>query len=191
METARIVVDRFKAEKMWRKYQSHRHNQGPLDAEIERIYRMISKGKVVVRAFESIRAAGVNDAGLPRLALARADASTCYLTMYPNGGARMTTERWVDGRTAASRLFQFGEATFPRARHRHAEAMVPHIPPDIRPQRGLQNYHILFEAIWAPSPPVDPILLRRIGAGDTWLVVGAWNLTEVERAVMASRLGRR
>lgn len=36
--------------------------------------------------------------------------------------------------------------------------------------------------------PKDPYLLRRIGKGDMWLVVAAWDLTEVERAALATRL---
>jgi len=34
---------------------------------------------------------------------------------------------------------------------------------------------------------VDPYLLRRFG-GDAWLVVAAWDLTDVERAVMSQRV---
>jgi hypothetical protein len=67
------------------------------------------------------------------------------------------------------------------------EAIVPIIPVHLRPKRGLANYHILWEAEWTKRYPVDPYLLRRLG-GDAWLVVAAWDLTDVERAVMSSRL---
>jgi len=36
--------------------------------------------------------------------------------------------------------------------------------------------------------PRDPYLLRRLGKGDLWLVVAAWDLTEVERAALQSRV---
>ena len=66
---------------------------------------------------------------------------------------------------------------------------MPHIPPDIRPKRGIQNYHVLYEAVWRREIPVDPLLLRRIGTtGDLWTVLGAWELTELERAVLASHM---
>jgi len=65
---------------------------------------------------------------------------------------------------------------------------VPIIPGYLRPKRGLQNYHILWEAEWSRGVPVDPYLLRRIGQGDLWLVVAAWELTEVERAAMSTRV---
>jgi hypothetical protein len=65
--------------------------------------------------------------------------------------------------------------------------VVPLVPIHLRPRRALGAYHILWEAEWKRVPPVDPMLLRRIG-GDIWLVVAAWDLTEVERAAMQTRL---
>ncbi len=50
------------------------------------------------------------------------------------------------------------------------------------------NYHILWEAEWTKIVPRDPYLLRRIGQADLWLVVAAWNLTEVERAALSTRI---
>ena len=68
------------------------------------------------------------------------------------------------------------------------KAQLPLIPVHLRPKRGLENYHILWEAEWEPIPPRDPYLLRRIGKADLWLVVAHWDLTEVERAVLATRV---
>lgn len=190
METTMITLDRDEALKMLRKYKEHRAYQTPIDHEIEQIYRLITRGKVVIKALESVVQAGVDEDGLPKLALVRADAAKCFLQMSSDGSARFSAEPVVNGHTAMSKFFSFPPGSFiGRRPHRwRAEAIVPHIPPDIRPKRGIQNYHILFEAIWEPTPPIDPLLLRRIGKGDTWLVVGAWNLTEVERAVIAGRI---
>lgn len=52
----------------------------------------------------------------------------------------------------------------------------------------MAKYHILWEAEWAPIPPRDPMLLRRIGEADLWVVVAHWDLTEVERAALATRI---
>jgi hypothetical protein len=188
MQTQAIEVDRSEASLMWRKYQTHRHYQTPMDAEIERVYRTIAKGKTVIKALESITTVGLDGRGMPKLAIVRADATHCWCTMRSDGSARMSTDPWIDGRSARSRFFDFPAAAFAGSRHQAGKAMAPHIPPDIRPHRGLQNYHILFEAEWSPVPPIDPLLLRRIGIGDMWLVVGAWELTSVERAAMSSRL---
>jgi len=63
---------------------------------------------------------------------------------------------------------------------------VPLIPVHLRPRKAIDKYHVLWEADWNQYP-VDPYLLRRFGA-DAWLVVAAWDLTPVERAVMSSKL---
>lgn len=193
MNVELLKVDRDEAEKMWRKYQSHKNHQTPVDEEIERIYRLIAQGKTLVRALESIRANGLNEDGLPKLAIARADAKECFLNLQQDGSGRMADQRWVNGNTARSRYFDFPRETFTGkiTSAYDRRAVAPHIPPDIRPARGVENYTILWEAVWQPQPPIDPYLLRRVGKGDIWLVVGAWSLTSVERAVMANRITAR
>lgn len=52
--------------------------------------------------------------------------------------------------------------------------------------------HILWEVeVWSdtrlgPQADRDPYLLRYLG-GDLWMVLGEWDLTDLERAVMAGR----
>lgn len=199
METTTLELDRGEARRLFRKYREHRAHQLPIDAEIQRLYQLIAQGRVIIRALHSIGAAGLDPAtNLPRLALVRADQPSCLLTMAVDGSAVMAgTARALGAwnRVAPNLRFDFPADTFPRRASRtpawrHHQAMTPHIPPDIRPARGLANYCILYEAVWEPVPPVDPMLLRRVGVGDTWLVVGAWELTAVERAAMADRIGR-
>ena len=49
-------------------------------------------------------------------------------------------------------------------------------------------FHILWEVEqWDPTPPVDPALVRHI-RGDLWAVIAMWDLTELERAVLAARI---
>lgn len=198
MHTALVKVDPVEAAAIVRKYKEHRAWATPVDTEIERLARMIAKGKVIIRALESIRTGGVDEMGRPKLAIARADAKRCYLDIRSDGSGIMHIENnrngWLPARMAASRRFDFDAGTFPvpatRSRGQRNEAIVPHIPPDIRPKRGLQNYHILFEAEWTRTYPIDPMLLRRVGnSGDTWIVVEAWALTDIERAVLSAHMG--
>jgi hypothetical protein len=194
MQTATLELDRDEAAKLYRKYKEHRAYSKPIDHEIERIYRYISQGKTVIRALESIKNAGIDAQGLPKLAIARADARDCYLNIYSNGEATMSSLRSPRGNSARSQFYKFDAGFFaPMKRDYgwHATALVPHIPPDIRPARGLQNYAILWEAEWTRRAPIDPYLIRRIGKGDMWLVVGAWDLTEVERGVLQDRMDAR
>lgn len=175
-------VDREQARELWQKYQTHKHYQTPADAEIAAIYKRIAQGKTVIRALESIRVAGLDAEGLPRLAIARADLQTCWWHPLQNRCS-------FGERSPRSRSRKIVDMEWPglNVNRWQAEAVVPIIPVHLRPKRGLQNYHILWEAEWTKRYPVDPFLLRRFG-GDAWLVVAAWDLTEVERAVMSQRL---
>jgi hypothetical protein len=182
-------VDKDSARELWKKYQTHRNHQSPADAEIAAIYKRIAQGKTVIRALESIRAAGVDEKGLPRLAIARADTHLCYWHTRYGGECQFTdSRRWNYQNKIAlkSRTIPIDWPSAQNLREVH-EAQVPLIPVHLRPKRGLANYHILWEAEWTKRYPVDPYLLRRFG-GDAWLVVAAWDLTDVERAVMSQRL---
>lgn len=187
MQTQLVETDRAKALELWKKYQTHRAWSTPVDQEIARFAKLIAKGKIVVKALASIAAAGLNEKKLPNLAIARADAHWCHLLALRDGRSIMTSRelRWSLERIASSMKFEL--PPLDGIKQGHHKAMVPHIPPDIRPKRGLQNYHILFEADWTEAPPVDPMLLRRIGGDDLWIVCGAWELSEIERAVLTGK----
>jgi len=64
--------------------------------------------------------------------------------------------------------------------------MVPPVPPGLRPASAIGNYHVLWEAEWERVAPADPALLKHIG-GDLYAVLAVWDLTELERAVLAGR----
>jgi hypothetical protein len=191
METQRIEVERSRALELYRAYKKHQFYSEPIDAEIQRAYQLISQGRMVIKALESIRAAGLNAQGFPKLAIGNATYGNVRCDLEKDGSAlivrnmrRSVSDKW--------NTFRFKAGTFVRSPpmkewREQAVAMVPLVPVHLRPKRGLQNYHVLWEADWTRQPPVDPMLLRRIG-GDMWLVVAAWDLTEVERAAMAARI---
>lgn len=190
METTRIDMDPAKARELYRAYKAHRHYSEPIDWEVQRTYQLLAQGKLVIKALESIVAAGVDAQGRPKLAITRADAkairagidSRHRVWMLPEG----PLSDW-DGRLQGQR-FNF---VIPGAKASSGlQAIVPTIPLFLRPKRGLANYHILWEADWQEVPH-DPMLLRRIGKGDLWLVCAHWDLTDVERAALQSRVGLR
>lgn len=192
MHTEPIELDRTRALALWRDYRKHQHWSQPIDDEVARTYHALAQGKVVIKALESIIAAGLNDAGLPHLAIVRADAEYCWLEAATDGKATFAMSQqvlwsWNDRAYARQRIvLPKGSFAFPK--HQTAKAIVPTIPLPLRPKRGLENYHILFEAEWTPVPPRDPLLLRRVGKADLWIVCAAWDLTEVERAALAGRI---
>lgn len=187
MDVTKLVVPKAEAAALHREYKAHRAHQTEMDREIERTYRLIAQGKVVIQAIESITAAGVGADGYPKLALCRADANVCHLQMSTDGSARMLMDSGWHVRAESKRI-EFQLDSFPRrAKYANAQGFLPLIPVHLRPRTALDAYHILWEAEWRRVPPRDPYLLRRIG-GDMWLVVAAWDLTDVERAAMATRM---
>lgn len=187
MQTQAITLDRTKARELWRDYLKHQHYSTPIDEEIRRAYQLIAQGRVVIRALESIKAAGLDERGFPKLAIMRATAETCFFRGQADGEATFSNVRWSRGRNRNVIAFPPGSFAFPKQIW-NAQAMIPLVPIHLRPKRGLANYHVLWEAEWTRVVPKDPMLLRRIGRADMWLVVAAWELTEVERAALAGRM---
>lgn len=164
-------------------YKAHRSTYDKRDWEIERIYRQIAKGKTVISVHDAIRRAGVDELGRPRLAIMRADQSHCecrvgdFETITITNQHRSTAQEWH---------FEIMWPGRPRAAWSRYQGMLPRIPPQHRPPvKALGNYHILWEADWTLAPPADPYLLKRIGK-DAWVVLAAWDLTEVELSVLRS-----
>lgn len=186
METRRITLERSDARVLYEKYQASLHYGEAMDREIARAYRLLGQGKLIIKALESVAAAGLNEEGLPKLALLRADSKECWLEMWLAGAVRFSNSRWPRRRGDQIVL---PDGAFPQ-RQRHLsdrKAIVPIVPLHLRPKHALSNYHILWEADWHQVPR-DPYLLRRLGKGDLWLVVAMWDLTEVERAALQARV---
>lgn len=182
MKVEKIVVDRKKALELYRAYKTHQHYSEPIDREIQRAYQLIAQGRMVVKALESIAAAGLGLDKMPKLAIARADSSQCYWRTTAGQGRFVSDDLRTYARDRSFTV-KFEGVTY---QYPEGRAVVPLVPIHMRPKRGVANYHILWEADWKAIPK-DPMLLRRIG-GDLWLVVAVWDLTEVERAVMATRM---
>jgi hypothetical protein len=188
MTVVEVPVTREKARELMKAYRDHRSAQTPEDRAIERAYREIASGRVLIRALESVRAAGLDAQGRPKLAIVRADHKRVRLSIGPNQDAEfqpmaLSHGRWRATYHHAIKVPGLRSAEYLPGTH---EAIVPMIPVHLRPQTAIDAYHILWEADWR-AVPTDPMLLRRLG-GDLWIVVAAWDLTEVERAVMASRV---
>ncbi|RPJ83865.1 MAG: hypothetical protein EHM13_06415 [Acidobacteria bacterium] len=173
-------------------------------------YKEIAAGKQVIDLGQALHAAGVQEDTLyPRLAICRADASKVRVVMKPDGSAVFVDEaaRWRSRN--AKRMVKLPEGTFPSyvmqwnggspyrtrpggalergAWGQEATALVPIVPPHLHPRGALGNFHILWDAVWTPAPPKDPLLLRHL-AGSLYAIVAHWDLTPLEQAVMRGRL---
>jgi len=183
MDVQPIEIERSKALELYRAYRTHQHYSKPIDREVQRAYQLIAQGKVVINAGRAIFDAGLNAEGLPKLAIVRADTTVCTLRSDRDAA------HFHDGNGWRTRKIVVPWPGFKLPPGRWSfEAQTPLIPIHLRPKRGIENYHILFEAEWARRPAVDPLLVRRIGRSDMWVVVAAWDLTPVELAALSARL---
>ncbi len=198
MDLATLDIDPDEAAARLAIYEeSLRHDRNAEDAAIAAGYRAVARGLPVISMSQTIEAGGWFPNGLPRLAVVRADATQCWVRT--DG---WTGDRGSWGITFCAEQFDRGHAqvglhrvqvnvSAPRSitnRQWRAQTLVPMVPPEHRPRRPrLGRFHILWEVErWTLTPPRDPALLRHI-RGDLWAVMAVWDLTELERAVLAGR----
>ncbi|HLY81195.1 MAG TPA: hypothetical protein VKQ70_17585, partial [Caulobacteraceae bacterium] len=136
MEIERITVDPAEAREAYLKYKAHAHYSTPIDREIQRVHEAIAKGKVVVRALASIKAAGLGADGLPKLAIIRADAEQCHLYLRSDGGARFSTQAYAPDRNRRTYI-DMPAGSFPDTgkRFRNHVAQTPLVPIHLRPRQ--------------------------------------------------------
>lgn len=170
MDVATITMPREAALKAYREYREHARTAQ--DHAIMTGYRQIAKGRALINAREAIAKAGFDIFGRPLLAFGRAD---------------QTHQEWLSresfGEFTIQPKWRFDYEPGPSRGWKRFRAQTPLIPPAIRPgATQLRKYWILWEANWT-APPVDPLLLRHL-SGDLYVVLAAWDLTDLERAAM-------
>lgn len=202
-----IDMDPNAARKAFLEYRAAvRERHTDEDAQIMRGYRELAKGGALISLTRTIERGGhmvvdrrprpradSNRHIVPRLAVIRASARWCWLSTTTNGIVIFHEDPFDEPHKRRRRM-AFPAGTLPEqgihgVSRGEFKALVPSIPPALRPKAKLENYHILWEAEWQAEPPADPALLRHIG-GDLYAVLATWDLTELERAVLAQHFGR-
>jgi len=192
----------------YRQALSSKHSQ-LVDEEwraAEQAYKELAKGTPLIDPIAAIRECGWRPDARPVLAIARADQKQVTWRMERTArwwdndtktykgsyspmvwSFRAARTRW-DRQRASNLTFRIDQITTePPVAPKEGTAMVPMVPADVIPSRGcdLSKHFILWEVeSWDFAPPVDPILLRPIG-GNLYAVVAQWDLTEVERLIIA------
>ena len=169
------------------------------DAAIAAGYRAAARGLPVIELSRVMAAGGWFPSGLPRLAVARADAAEVHVEVTTRWGRddQLADVVFSDDDTSRNRGALVGKHSVrvgripgrdPVSAAWHGRTIVPLIPPRHRPRRHrIRGFHILFEVeAWRPVPSRDPALLRHI-RGDLWAVVATWDLTPLEMAVLGAR----
>jgi hypothetical protein len=158
------------------------------DAELMRGFKALSKGHKLIDVHDAMKFAGLNEKNQPKLAICRADATHCWCNIRRDGWAEFVMlDTWRRVRNDQRVVMPAG--TFPEAASTSGNklcAIVPSIPPRLRPKVAYSKLHILWEAEWE-EVPTDPMLLRHLG-GALYVVLACWDLTELERAVLKRAL---
>jgi hypothetical protein len=206
MDVATIVMPADEARAKLDEYRAALAGRDPTDEDSGILigYRALAAGKSLLDLHGVFRSCPVNAKGQPALAVARAHWRRCVAELKGDGSATFWQDwpkRGRGGRTAWHRLVNLPRGTLPdalRPTHqgtrvswatRELRAVVPLIPANLRPAAGLNRYVVLWEADWE-EVPVDPMLLRH-AHGSLYVVLAAWDLTSLERAVLAGRLTER
>lgn len=173
------------------------------DEILAHTYRQLAKGRMLIDVRSAIISAGFDEHHRPKLAIARADQPFVWWrrSIYTRRGYLRGLHcgplqgKFNERSTARDYLFEVPvteawpdctTSKCPSAHNRDAKAMVPIIPPRFRANEGyLSSCHVLWDVdgAWESEPPVDPFLLKRVH-GDLFAVLAAWDLTELERAVL-------
>jgi len=182
----------YAAREKWKEYTAaFKKTRDPLYNDMKKVYHAIKKGAAVIDVSAAIKSAGVRDNGYPWLAIAPANKKIVHLR-YRNDGSVFYSpyshwgKRWngnlSKGEIEIANCFPAIKQTV------DLKAPIPIIPPRLRPATLHDDYYILWEVdSWTVVPSKDPYLLRRITV-NLFAVVAAWDLTDIEIAVMAGRV---
>ena len=164
------------------------------DKAIAAGYRAAARGLPVISLRRTVAAGGFHEDGWPRIAVARADTRTCWVRWDSGELVFADRDDWRANRGAlvgaSSVRVPVADDVRPRDRQggiwSTAKTIVPPVPPEHRPRLPrLRRRHILWEVEeWTMVPPRDPALIQHI-RGDLWAVVAQWDLTRLERLVLA------
>jgi len=187
------------AKERLRAYRKQLHRKA--DAEYEAIaagYEELAKGRALIDVEVALQACPRDAKNRPRLAIARSDRREVRYWRR-NGedvfGADAFASAWSNAPRGSSTLRRrFRVPLQGTAQTEDGYAMVPLVPPDVLEGAGnpaLVKCFTLWEVEqWQERartlPDRDPFLLQHLG-GSLYVVLGEWDLTDLERAVMASR----
>jgi len=195
MEVQSFKMEQKKAKNLWKEYNDAL-KKNPNDKflqDMKKVYNQLRQGRKIIDIETVMEKAGINKNFEPRLAVAHISWETvaCY---YNNGGSvtfKNIITRKYDYRVDEIKINHI----FPKLpedqynkydNEKCLQASVPKIPASLKP-KGSEGYYILWEVEkWSQIPPRDPYLLRRI-TDNMFVVLAAWDLTDLERAVMKGR----
>lgn len=157
--------------------------------DLKKVYNQVRKGKAVIDIAKAISGGGIREGYHPNLAIAQASAKKVKCIYRRSGDVqfRSSDDLWKF-RSSDIEIKACLPAWINGDWSIELEAPVPIIPPRLRPANLTKDYYILWEVDeWKMVPSRDPYLLKRI-TNTIFLVCAAWDLTDIEMAVMAGAI---
>jgi hypothetical protein len=187
MKIELLKEEKEAATEKWREYKdAAKKTRDPLYTDLKKVYAHIKSGRAVIDIFDAIKAGGIHAHNLhPKMAIARATEKEVRC-IYQNDG----TVEFFSGNESYKRGFSGFKDWLPTHNgwRLDLKAPVPIIPPRLRPNKLTDDYYILWEVdSWTPVPSRDPYLLRKI-TPRLFVVLSAWDLTDIEIKVMQGRI---
>lgn len=172
------------AKAKWKEYKEACKNN-PKDKylqDMKAVYNQVKAGRKLIDIGIVFQRAEINELGEPKLAIAPADLKHINCKYYRSGALRFSRKSmtWYESELKEDVIIK----GFPKIENdKLMKTLVPPIPPSLRPKSDLKNYYILWDVEKWDEVPLDPYLLRRIN-GNIFVILAAWDLTELERAVI-------
>jgi hypothetical protein len=207
-----VTVDRQEALDKLKEYKAAlKVSRSEHDRMMKAVYTALSEGLGIINPHAAILKAGIDQQSFPKLAICRADFRTVFFKRFWSGNGNVSAfstsatnflSKPVKAAQASNKQFVLQDLPTinldrPSQYWNVVKAMVPIIPPEHRPSDlNLSQYCILWEVDkWEalprpPQPPGDPMLLKRLGQSGLYAVMAWWNLSDIEKLVLGSMLGR-
>ena len=194
-----------KAKEEWKKYNSlikKRHDK--YLEEMKNCMYQLSQGKSLIDIYKVMEKSGVNKSYQPRIAISRADWKNVFFVKKDSGRGFFagSNTSWPSKSDGHIDLQPQTFMEWPRKNNAEGkpindawgianpacETKVPIIPAQLIPEGSLSGYYILWEVEkWENLPETkDPLLLKRI-TENLFVILGAWDLTDLEQSIISAR----
>lgn len=204
-------MDKAKAAQEYKEYSEavKKNKDAAYLRDLKVAYGQLRRGHPILDVWQSFAETGLDVNGDPKIAIARADWTEVTLTKLRPTETRFQAifsnkhrephRHWrndkllditVDDVTVPNGTWLLKLDANGRPLRSELRTKTPIIPARFVPSHGLSNYHILWEVEkWdIVTPPKDPLLLKRVSP-NVFAVLAAWELTDLERAVLRGRIG--
>lgn len=195
----KITMPKEQAKEEWKKYCKLLEDRKEKFLKVmkDSMYH-VKEGRDLIDVYQAMAQAGLSEKGEPRLAICRADQRECVFEKKDTGTGSFGFKISYNSLDYNKDRVELPQNTF-KGHHWAREdksqwniakkllkTKVPLIRVELVPDGSLENYYILWEVKeWEELPEAkkDPFLLKRISE-NLFAVLGAWEVTELEQAVM-------